>query len=387
MSLARRLLVVLLALLLAVQVIRNAGVHYYVERNPELAARIWPGHPEAEIALGMAEIGRAAAQRKPAPETVFALMNDAARQAPLAPEPLIVAGVRAQLSDHLPLAVEAFQAAAARDPRSLPAHYFLADALFRSGDAANGLGQVGILARLAPNGVSSVAPYVAAYAKDPKTWPQLRTLFRTKPELKETALTALAADPANADTVMALAGGPPAADSSWLPTLLNSLVAAHEYERARSIWAGAARVHTPGLLYDAEFRAPGALPPFNWVLVSSMVGIAERQRGGGLHVIFYGHEDGLLARQLLVLAPGRYRLSIELGSLTGGANALNWSVRCDGSQIPLGAVPVGAAAKALDFVVPANCLAQWLELSGVTSDVSQQSEATIRRIDLAGTGQ
>lgn len=381
MNVARRLLVVLLALLIAVQVVRNAAVAALAVGAPDLAARIWAGHPTAETSLGMTEIGRAARQRKPVSAAVFSMMDEAARKAPLAPEPFLVRGVQAQLAGNAPLATDAFAAAARRDPRSLPAHYFLADTLFRSGDTHRGLDEVAILARLAPGGLASVAPYVAAYAKDPRTWPQLRQLFRSKPELEEAALSALATDPGNADTIMALADqqhrGP---DASWLPVLVNSLIGARQYEQAHDVWANASHAQTGAPVYDPNFAEPKAPPPFNWVLMSSTVGLAERLPGGGLHVIFYGHEDGLLARQLLVLRPGSYSVRMSSGGGSGDA-ALNWSVRCDGSQTPLAAMPLDlAATREWSFTVPAGCLAQWLELSGVSSDVSRQSEATIRNI-------
>jgi hypothetical protein len=381
---ARRLLVVLLALLIAVQVVRNAAVAALADGSPDWAARIWPGHPIAETSLAMTEIGRAARQRKPVSPTVFKMVDDAAVKAPLAPEPFLVRGVQAQLAGKTPLAIEAFTAASLRDPRSLPAHYFLADTLFRSGDTRRGLDEVAILARLAPGGLTSVAPYVAAYAKDPRTWPQLRQLFRSKPELEEAGLTALATDPANVDTIMALADqqhrGPTA---TWVPVLVSSLVAAQEYAKARDVWATTSHAQFGGLIYDSNFTHSDAPPPFNWVLMSSTVGLAERLPAGGLHVIFYGHDDGLLARQLLVLAPGQYRVSMSVNGNSGDSHALNWSVRCDGSQAPLAAMPLDVAAtRPWSFAVPQGCPAQWLELSGVSSDVSHQSEAIIRSISV-----
>jgi hypothetical protein len=265
----------------------------------------------------------------------------------------------------------------------LPAHYFLADTLFRAGQTQRGLEEITILARLAPNGVAGLAPYVAAYAKDPRTWPQLRRLFRSKPDLEGTALTALASDPANADTVLALAGHDRSGPADWLPTLLNNLVAAHQYAKAHQIWASASHPQNAAgsLVYDPRFNEPHAPGPFNWILLSSTVGLSERLPGGGLHVIFYGREDGLLARQLLVLPPGRYRVTMAASGNWGTAHPLSWAVRCDGQQAPLGALPLDVAAtRPWTFTVPANCPAQWLELSGVSSDVAQQSEATIKEV-------
>ncbi len=382
----RRVLVLVLALLLAAQIVRNSAVAALVDRDPDLAARAWPNHPSVEISLAMTEIGRATRERRLVPTTVFAMMDDAARKAPLAPEPFLVRGVQAQLLGNAALATEAFAAAARRDPRSLPGHYFLADALFRSGDTGRGLREIGVLARLAPGGVASLAPYVAAYAKDRRTWPQLRELFRSEPVLQDATLTALAADPANVGTILALADerhrGPNAA---WLPALVNSLVAARQYETAHRVWAETSHAKsTANTLHDGDFVDPAAPPPFNWILMSSTVGLAERVPRGGLHVIFYGREDGILARQLLVLPAGAYRMSIGVVGSAADAHVLTWSIRCDGSQTPIAAMPLDRAGTApWRFAVPAGCPAQWLELSGVATDVAHQVEATIRKLELS----
>ena len=384
---ARRLIAIVVALLVAVQIVRNAAVLALAEESPESAARAWRDHPKAEIPSAMVQIGRAARLGKPAPPTVFVALSDAARKAPLAPEPFLVRGVEAQLAGKQALALRAFDAAERRDPRSLPAHFFLADALFRSGDSRRGLEEVGILARLAPNGLASVGPYIAAYARDPRNWPQLRALFRSNPQMETASLMALAADASNADAVMALADpdrrGP---DAVWLPPLLNSLVTAHQYAKAKAIWTNVshARGTAESLIYDTAFSDPRAPAPFNWSLSSSTVGLAERQPEGGLHVIFYGHDDGVLARQLLLLAPGRYRVTMVASGVAADDRALNWSIRCDTSQRPFSAAPVDvAASRGWSFTVPATCEAQWLELSGVSSDMPRQSEVSIRKFALA----
>jgi hypothetical protein len=382
----RGLVVLAAALLLAVQVVRNAAVAAFAEGSPDNAARIWGSHPDAQIALAMTDIGRAARDRKPVPAQVFASIDQAATKAPLAPEPFLVRGVQAQLAGDNALATRAFRAAEYRDPRSLPAHYFLADQYFRTGDARRGLIEAAALARLAPGGVASMAPYVAAYAKDRRTWPQLREIFSSNSDLESASLFALAGDPRNADTVMALADEQHRTPAiAWVPGLLNNLVQAGQYAKARDIWAHVSRAQIPPgqTLYDAAFSDRNAPPPFNWELLSSGVGLAERQQGGRLHVIFYGQQDGILARQLLLLAPGRYRMTMAASGGPGGSKALNWSIRCDRQQSPFSAISLTAVASApWIFSVPVGCPAQWLELSGVSSDVGQQSDFTIGRLSL-----
>jgi hypothetical protein len=248
------------------------------------------------------------------------------------------------------------------------------------------LPEIGALARLAPNGAKSLAPYVAAYAKSRSTWPQLKALFRSEPGLEENALVSLAADAANADTVLALANPGRAGPSSpWLAPLLESLVKAGEFAKARQVWSTVAHVglDREALLYDPAFTQRDAPPPFNWTLTSSTLGFAERLRGGGLHVIFYGQEDGALASQLLVLAPGRYRLTTTASGTPTNGNALHWALTCAGAREPFASIPLTAAiAGAWSFVVPAGCAGQRLELSGSSPDIPAQSEATIRSVNL-----
>ena len=127
----RRLIVVAIALLVAVQVVRNAAVDALAPMDPAAAAKLWANHPSVEISAGLAQIGSDARQRKPIDPGTFRMIDDAAVKAPLAPEPFLVRGVQAQTGGDAEAAHRAFVAAQTRDPRSLPAAYFLADYYFR----------------------------------------------------------------------------------------------------------------------------------------------------------------------------------------------------------------------------------------------------------------
>jgi hypothetical protein len=338
----------------------------------------------------MTEIARAARDRRSVPESVFASMADIAVKEPLASEPFLVRGVRAELSGDGATAQHAFEAAQWRDPRSLPAAYFLADRYFRLGDADRGLSQVAALSRLSPTGSVTVAPYIAAYAASPSSWPSLRRLFRDNPDLAGASLSVLARNAATAQAVLALADPrQKMAEAPWLPSLLNTLTQGGKYAQAREIWtkAGGNQVRPGELLHDSAFIDRASPPPFNWALTSSTVGLAERQPGGRLHVIFYGQEDGFLATQLLLLPPGAYRLSMQLLGDPARSRALSWSVWCDKAVGPLASATVDAvAARGLSFQVPAGCAAQWLKLAGASSDMPQQIDVTIAGLKLERRG-
>lgn len=382
----RRVLVVALGLLLAAQVGRVAALRTLSRPSPAAAATVWPGHPSVEIELGLIAIAEAARQGRPVEQETLARLFSASARAPLATEPFLVRGVQAQLTGDTGLAERAFSAARTRDGRSLPARYFLADLYLRNGDAGRGLAEVAVLARLTPEGSSKLAPYVASYARNRANWPLVRTMFAREPALEETSLRALAADAGNAEAVLALASPRRRnVDSSWLPVLVTSLTEAGQHGKARQIWSDVTGAAGPadGLIFDPQFRIATAPPPFNWSLTSSTVGMAERQRGRGLNVIFYGQEDGVLAAQLLILPPGRYRLVTDAPNPPPGAANLRWALVCARGNADIASLPFDKASReGWRFAVPASCPAQRLELVGTATDMARQTELTIRSVRL-----
>jgi hypothetical protein len=65
------------------------------------------------------------------------------------------------------------------------------------------------------------------------------------------------------------------------------------------------------------------------------------------------------------------------------AEALRWSMRCDKATEPFASVAIAdAASRGWTFRVPASCPAQWIELSGRSGDVAQQSDVTIGGLSL-----
>lgn len=372
-------------LLLAITVVRDAAVRVLEERDPGGAARVWSGHPSAEFSQGMVAIANAARDQRPVPSTVLQSIYAAAATDPLAPEPFLVRGVQAQLAGDSGLARNAFTAARWRDPRSLPARYFLADDDFRRGDSVNGLREVVALARLAPAGVGTLAPYLATYALDRSNWPQLRGLFHSDPRLAGATFASLARD-GQADVILALADrGQLGPDTRWLPALLAGLVNAGRYDKARQVWAQVAglRLDPRQLLFDPGFSRADPPPPFNWALTASTVGLAERRPGGGLHVIYYGQEDGVLASQLIVLAPGSYRVSMRKSVNAPSAASLQWRLMCASPQVEIATAPLETmASRGLDIAVRPGCEAQRLELFGTSSDMPQQVDVTIPGLDL-----
>lgn len=363
--------------------VRNALVAQCAESRPDLAAAAWRGHPSAELGKGLSEIGRAARNSKPVPESTLSLIRDASVKAPLSAEPFVVRGVEARMSGDQHLAMRAFSAAVRRDSRSIPARYFLAEQYLQAGDAFRGLRQIAFLSRMVPSGVDNLSPYIAPLAKDPRMRGQILSLFHSDPQIEQATLSALATDPANADLIMQLAG-PAARPPQWTARLLEGLIEGGEITKARSIWAGLSHVvlAPDDLVFDRQFSLAGPPGPFNWTLTSSAIGLAERQGGGKLHILFYGRESGELASQLLVLKPGPYRLAMRLSGDVAHARSLSWTVTCAQSEAVLLSVPLASRALAGRFDVPASCKAQYLKLVGGASDLPQQVDITVSDLSL-----
>ena len=214
-------------------------------------------------------------------------------------------------------------------------------------------------------------------------------MLRRQPRLEPVLLNTLAADARDANLALRLWSGHGGDEARpWQQRLLNSLVQAGRYAEAEAAWrkfGGATKNEGQDL---ADFSSM-ALPPFGWSLVSGPAGVAEPDVGGRLRILYYGRDNLALASRLLLLRPGRYRLSMRVSNASSGADSLAWVVRCLPSSNQLASVGLGANKGVLAGsweVPPTGCEAQWLELIGTSPDFPQQTEATISEFRLSPGG-
>jgi hypothetical protein len=373
------------ALIVAGLVVRVAAVQS--DPSSRLASALWPGHPAVVFASGLAEIGKAAIDRKPVAKSEVHRLIAAAAKAPLAPEPFLVRGVDAQITGDPKLAGDAFAEARRRDPRSMAARYFLADHYLRTGQTRLGLGEISALTRIVPESLAGVAPYLASYARSRGGAEEVRRMLRRQPRLEPVLLNALAANARDANLALRLWSGRGGEESrAWQQRLLNSLVQAGRYAEAEAAWRKFGGVAKNDGQDIADFSSM-ALPPFGWSLVSGPAGVAEPDGGGRLRILYYGRDNLALASRLLMLKPGRYRLSMRVSNALPGVDSLAWVVRCLPTSNPLAALGLQRANKGVLTgsweVPPTGCDAQWLELIGTSPDFPQQTEATISEFRLS----
>ena len=170
--------------------------------------------------------------------------------------------------------------------------------------------------------------------------------------------------------------------------LVGRLIEKGEVQRAHRLWlrftgSGAG---SDELLYDGSFRNPGRPGPFGWQLLEKGGGVAERGSRPGLVVSYYGREPAELARQLILLPPGQYRLASKFsGNVPAGRSALRWRLAClkgAGELLnhPLGQVTSRTTELTADFAVPTGCAGQALTLVGNPPEFSKTENVRVHEV-------
>lgn len=176
--------------------------------------------------------------------------------------------------------------------------------------------------------------------------------------------------------LLALAKSPGPASGDEVAPFLQRLVDAGDYAEAAGLWAalspGARSM--PGFIGDGDFSAAADPTVFGWsvaagVGATSAIEAPPGGRGGvALRVDYDGSSTPTLPRRLLVLGPGRYRLTWAEWRERDASRRLDWAVRCadSGAVVSQGAAaPIGGdwRRSTMTVEVPATgCRGQWLSL-------------------------
>lgn len=387
--LLRAILAALFVLVAGAHVVRTAAVTAYAENEPATAAAFWADHPDSVRSVAMGQVGDAAGRGQTPPAEALEGLRELANAEPLAVEPFLVDSAIAQRTGDFERAERLLVQARKLAPRSAAARFLLADLYFRTGRILPGLAEMSVLGKLVPGAMQQVAPSLAAYATSAGAAPHLRRILIDYPQLEQPLLSRLAEDPGNTDLILSIsqpgrsAGQPPA----WQEKLLGNLVKEGSYARAHAVWARLAGVPQEGSrgLFDPGFRQSGAPAPFNWKLESSGRGVAE-PADGGLSVLYYGRQDAVLARQVMLLPAGRYRLEMALSGQISGESNIGWTVACLPGGRQLLQLPLGGRAGSRvggEFSVPGEgCVAQRIELVGAGTEFPEAADFRITDLQL-----
>jgi tetratricopeptide (TPR) repeat protein len=224
-------------------------------------------------------------------------------------------------------------------------------------------------------------------------------LVRREPPWRTAYLNALIRDPQTLGLAIALAASLRQGEGRFT-----------EDETAQ-VYAAVAAINQPDILRRLRQEIEGAEAPiltnggfeqlvtpspFSWRLRSGpgvLVEIADHPERGdpALHAYVNDLNQRMLAEQLLLLRPGRWRLSARFQVADGTlAERLAWSVFCQRDERrPLVTLPVSAPAKniwekrSIDFTVPPEgCGSQWLRLVAPAQDRREGTEVWLDDVEL-----
>lgn len=372
-----RALVLIVALLAVWLSLRNM-LHELLEREyPALAVAIRPSSPVAESGIAL---NRVVADGGVVDDQSRAYLRSALRHAPLLAEPFIVAGLDASAAGRPERARTLFEEARHRDPRLVIGRYWLFDYYLRAGDYAQGIAEAAPIVRLQPAAASPVATILTALLDVPRARPALVAALERNPPWRDDFFRQVAATPRLRNEAAALLRqrGGSSAGADDQQAVIRSLVGEHAYGRARDLWIallpGQYRSRASGV-YDGDFAGWPGSAPFNWRLFGERKGLVERiavptlPQRTGLAIHAQGDAAEPLAEQLVIPAPGNYRLSAVARTLEDESSTetgLQAMVRCAATAKPLAQTVLDRVSDAatpltLDFTLPASCGAAMIQ--------------------------
>ena len=328
-------------------------------------------------------------------DAAYERLAAAMRRQPLASEPFLFFGMRALGAEDLEGAERLLVEACNRDPRSEMARLALMGLYLRTGRVREGSAEVAALVRVMPRAGELLVPELARLAATPASREAVVEAVGDEPVMAD-VLGLLVQNDVDPDVVLSLARRQPRREDGsfapWQQSLLAKLVEQDEVRRAHGLWRRFVGAQGNELLYDADFRGLPGPPPFNWELTASDVGAAEQARGGGgLEIEYFGRKSGPLARQLLLLRPGRYRLEFQVeGSANGQGSQIVLQLTCrDGTSLldmPFRGLTYTPRGVGADINVPAGCSSQWLSFAGRAGEFPNSQRARVSGLVLRPAG-
>lgn len=339
----------------------GSGLDRMAARNPALGERVpdpfaaLSHAPRAMLALSEGRFGKAEGHARRAVAT-----------APLEPASTGLLGAALLAQEKLAPADRAFRVAGQLGWREPATQLYWMRIATQTGDWDIAAQRADAILRIDPSQTRSpqvVAPFEAdpagrralvARMRQGPGW--LDAFFRPDPSRSPESLAARA----EMLTMLAQTG---TVDCAIAAPFADRLVRAGSVARAHAIWSGACKDGSADLLRDADFARAASPPdvPFDWQLVPSGALTVARD-GDGLSVTSRAAFPRTLARQLLVLEPGAYRLDWR----EQPSAARSRIVPIVGCQPDRGARPeprpFGEGRMIADFTVDGSCEGQWLTL-------------------------
>lgn len=387
-SFARPALGIFVGLLIGWLVLAITVDRIFAFTAPKLALRWNPGSSDANTSMADQLL-----QDNPSAVDTAAIHASGIRaiqRQPVAPAAARLLGLAAAISHDLARADRLMTYAEAMSRRDLPTELFLIERYVGRSDVSGALLHYDRAMRTIPESWTILFPVLNGAAEKPEIWRPLLTFLARRPPWARPFLEQFVPQSHSAAALFAIAqrtglDGSSSLDPAMLQAIERRLVDLGAFHAALLLDDRAHNVR-PGndrLLHNGGFEQPSGGTPFDWTLVDEPDLSAERQPspviGGGsaLFLSATNGRNGDVATQVVLLPPGRYRMTALLGAITGEPLAFpQFVIRCavDTRELLHQSLPTAPAEGRMwqaDFVVPPDCPAERIVLQA-RSPLNQQ---------------
>ena len=339
-------------------------------RRPAIALQFAPGDARALSRMAdtslLVEDGQLRDPSEPRRYARAALARDATL-----PASWRVLGLTAP--DGSALSVKLLETAERLSRRDAPTQLALIELAVGRGDILGALAHYDILLRISSAYDAVLFPVLVGASTEPQIRQVLGQQLLRAPMWRRRFLAymvnAATPYPVQADLFSAIAkGGKAFPDSDIVASQATNSALGGNYAIARHLYGLVAPGEVTQRLRNGGFDTDGGVPPFDWQYDSDgalTVAVASFGPGRRLEIISERGDGARAARQLLFLAPGRYRLAAQVGAIEGEpAGRPYMTMTCADAGTPLLTVDTQPKARRVTGMVsvPNGCAVQWLEL-------------------------
>jgi len=362
---------------------------------PNIALRFQPMHAKA---LGNAAYAALAENNGDPSSRAVDLAKRAIARDPTSVAAARTLGLVAASRNEVSAARSLMNYSSALSRRDLTTHLWMIEDYVAQDDLNNALAHYDMALRTSRLAAPILLPILVSATADDRIIKPLESVLAGKPSWGNAFLQELIASGPSIDNVARLAidlsnrGAP--LDIYERLRLTNRLIAEKRFYEAAMLMGRDRR--GPSVL-SPDFQETNGIGPFFWALKSNYDFGAEHGLKAGSNddfvlSVFASHErGGEVARQLLLLGPGQYRLhSRATGIALPGNNLPYWRVACAGkarnsADLLRLELSYSAQSGAVDeFVVPSgDCEAQWLVLMLPAPANREGLKAEVQEVDIS----
>jgi len=281
--------------------------------------------------------------------------------------------------------------------RDYVANLWLIQDAVKRGRMDQAMSDVDATLRTSLRGQALLFPILGKAVAEPDMRPQFTRLFRANPDWLPNFLsyyvgTKQKAAPL-AKIILPIRKDLPPSYRPLDQTLIGMMIGQQDFDAARA-YARAIDPNADGdrkLMHNARFEEEGPFPPIDWHLIrDSAYGsdIEKGAKGNKLIVVSDEERPNLVARQLVQLTPGTYRLSARGRLLTHNDDAAAvWQIACaeKGGTGVLASVKFarGAVPSPADFTIaPGACRNYWVSLTAAAGFGTSSFQAEFQQVEL-----